>query len=331
MVDVIRKISISKPPASLDMYKSLYMMDYRPYNDHKPPIENHKQMIKLAEAQLKAKEMARPSKSQLPMMYKEDPISQRKETAEGPRTQAAVRSDGKLEMGHTDCSFGPESFQEVQEEQRKYFNTVLPNAECYLSKCYPHPEQTAAHEDKMERTQMPTMPEREASSPSPFYPQPPVTTEQGPGKDDQEGPEFSKRRQSQTWDSYQQFILETCRARQTKAQQNRSMVLGSSVFGKDGSNSDGASTYSTDYKYWSRVHNGRCKAQRNFSKIVLEDGHFNQSPWVSEYKDSYSIFLQKLNWPSHHAMSALCSAVKPITHLSHGLASHKPIPVNTVF
>ncbi|XP_065453322.1 uncharacterized protein LOC135983818 isoform X2 [Chrysemys picta bellii] len=331
MVDVIRKLSISKPPASLDMYKSSYMMDYRPYNDYNPPIENHTQKITLAEAQLKAKEFAQPSKSQPPVMYKEDPVSQRKETAEGPHSPAAVSSDDKLEMGHTGCSFGPESFQEVQEEQRKYFNTVLPNAESYLSKCYPRLEQTAAQEDKTERTQMPAMPERGASSPSPFYPQPSATTEHCPGKDDQEGPVFYKRRQSQTWDSYQQFILETCRARQTKAQQNRSMVLGSSVFGKDCSNSEGASTYSTDYKCWSGVHNGRCKAQRNFSKIVLEDGHFNQSPWVSEYKDSYSIFLQKLNWPSHSAMSALCSAVKPITHLSHGMASHKPIPVNTVF
>ncbi|KAH1169506.1 uncharacterized protein LOC123371628 [Mauremys mutica] len=331
MVDVIRKISISKPPASLDMYKSSYMMDYRPYNDYNPPIENPTQKITLAEAQLKAKEFAQPSKSQPPVMYMEDPVSQRKETAEGPCSQAAVSSDDRLEMDHKGCSFGPESFQEVQEEQRKYFNTVLPNAESYLSKCYPHPEQTAAQEDKTERMQMPAMTERGASSPSPFYPQPSATTELRPGKDDQEGPVFYKRRPSQTWDSYQQFILETCRARQTKAQQNRSMVLGSSVFGKDCSNSDGTSTYSTDYKFWSGVHNGRCKAQRNFSKIVLEDGHFNQSPWVSEYKDSYSIFLQKLNWPSHSAMSALCSAVKPITHLSHGLASHKPIPVNTVF
>ncbi|XP_053887150.1 uncharacterized protein LOC128838736 [Malaclemys terrapin pileata] len=313
------------------MYKSSYMMDYRPYNDYNPPIENHTQKITLAEAQLKAKEFAQPSKSQPPVMYREDPVSQRKETAEGPHSPAAVSTDDKLEMGHTGCSFGPESFQEVQEEQRKYFNTVLPNAESYLSKCYPRLEQTAAQEDKTESTQMPAMPERGASSPSPFYPQPSATTEQCPGKDDQEGPVFYKRRQSQTWDSYQQFILETCRARQTKAQQNRSMVLGSSVFGKDCSNTEGASTYSTDYKCWSGVHNGRCKAQRNFSKIVLEDGHFNQSPWVSEYKDSYSIFLQKLNWPSHSAMSALCSAVKPITHLSHGLASHKPIPVNTVF
>ncbi|XP_065453324.1 uncharacterized protein LOC135983818 isoform X3 [Chrysemys picta bellii] len=266
-----------QPPASLDMYKSSYMMDYRPYNDYNPPIENHTQKITLAEAQLKAKEFAQPSKSQPPVMYKEDPVSQRKETAEGPHSPAAVSSDDKLEMGHTGCSFGPESFQEVQEEQRKYFNTVLPNAESYLSKCYPRLEQTAAQEDKTERTQMPAMPERGASSPSPFYPQPSATTEHCPGKDDQEGPVFYKRRQSQTWDSYQQFILETCRARQTKAQQNRSMVLGSSVFGKDCSNSEGASTYSTDYKCWSGVHNGRCKAQRNFSKIVLEDGHFNHS------------------------------------------------------
>lgn len=58
---------------------------------------------------------------------------------------------------------------------------------------------------------------------------------------------------------------------------------------------------------------------------------FHRHPWVSEYKDSYSVFLRKLNWPSHSAMSALCSAVKPISHLSHGLSSHKPIPVNTAF
>ncbi|XP_067423728.1 protein SPMIP9 isoform X2 [Emydura macquarii macquarii] len=276
MVDVLRKLSISKPPVSLDMYKSSYMMDYRPYNDGKPSIENHSQKIKLGEAQLKAKEFARPSKYQSAVMYKEDSVSQRRETAQGPCIQAAISTD-KLEKGHTGGSFGPESFQEVREDQRKYFNTVLPNAECYLSKCYPITEQMATQEDKMEKTQIPTMPEREASYPSPSYPQPPATPEQCPEKEGQEGPVFYKRRQGQTWDTYPQFILETCRARQTKAQQNKSMVLGSCVFGEDGFNSDGASTYSTDYKRWPGVRNGHCKAQRNFSNIFFEDGHCNHS------------------------------------------------------
>nr|XP_025041404.1 uncharacterized protein LOC112546114 isoform X3 [Pelodiscus sinensis]XP_025041406.1 uncharacterized protein LOC112546114 isoform X3 [Pelodiscus sinensis] len=287
--------------------------------------------IKIAEAQLKAKEFSQLSKYRPPVMCKEYPVSQGKEIAEGLCSQAPVSSDDKLEKGHKGGSFGPESFREVQEEQRKYFNTVLPNANQYLSKCYPHPEQAATQVDKTERTQLSIMPQGEPAASSPLFFQPPEATEQCPGTEGQEGPVSNKRRPRQTWDNYQQFIRETCRARQAKAQQNRSLVLGSSVFREDCCSSDGTSTYSTDYKYWSGVHKEHCKAHKNFSKIVFEDGSLNESPWVSEYKDSYSIFLQKLNWPSPSAMSALCSAVKPITHLSHGLASHQPIPVNAVF
>ncbi|KAG6925376.1 hypothetical protein G0U57_014659 [Chelydra serpentina] len=288
------------------MYKSSYMMDYRPYDDYKPPIENHTQKIKLAEAQLKAKEFAQPSKSQPPVMYKEYPISQRKETTEGPCTQAAVSSDDKLEMGHKGCSFGPESFQEVQEEQRKYFNAVLPNADCYLSKCYPHPEQTAAQEDKAERTQMPTMPEREATSPSPFYPQHPATTEQCPGKDDQEGPVLQAKT-NQTWDTISNLSWRRAEPGKQKLSRTGAWSWGLLCLGKIAAIRMGQAPTAQITKAGPESTMDVAKRRGISQKLSLKMASLTRAPGFQN-KDSYKYFLAEaeLAGSQRHVSSVLC-------------------------
>ncbi|XP_019409036.1 PREDICTED: uncharacterized protein LOC109322422 [Crocodylus porosus] len=316
MEEVMRTLSGSKTPVSLDMYQSSYMTDYRPYGDYRQSAA-HSQKVKSVEAQQDITESAAP----LEYQPADNTVDQRRGTTEGPCLKAANGSGDKLKKSHVGNSSGSESFQTVQ-DQRKYFNSTVSNAESSLPRYY----SPTNHKDKLRRTQTPSPLEKVA-----FYPQSPPTTVQPSGKEEPQGPALCNQEPGHSWDSYQQFIQETCRARQRTAQQNKRRILGSSIFREEHFNIDKRSTYSTDFKQWSGGYDGQCTTHRNVSNIFFQDGCHNQNPWISEYKDNYSIFLKRLNRQSHNSISGLCSPVKPFSHLSHGLSPQKPIAVNMAF
>ncbi|KAH0627052.1 hypothetical protein JD844_002420 [Phrynosoma platyrhinos] len=138
-----------------------------------------------------------------------------------------------------------------------------------------------------------------------------------------------KQEQGQNWNDYQQFLLESRRSNQAQVKEIKKLNQETSVFPRDFIGSTDASTYQRDYKYWPRVRSGCCRANRNFSSLFLEDAYYKDHPWRSEYMDNYNIFLRKLHWSSRNPVSSFCTAVKPITHLSHGMPSQTPIAVNT--
>nr|XP_009684370.1 PREDICTED: uncharacterized protein LOC104151325 isoform X1 [Struthio camelus australis]XP_009684371.1 PREDICTED: uncharacterized protein LOC104151325 isoform X1 [Struthio camelus australis] len=293
MVDAMRKIALSKAPVSLDMYRSLYMTDYRWHKEYQPPTEEYLQKLKSADSQLKAKEFAVPQEQRL-MNYWDNVVGEGREVIPGPCSKVNRLSD------------------DMPEKKQK---------ESYLPKSYPATEATATQEEKLERPQALTKLENELSC-SHCLP----AAVQTPGT---EGMLLHKQELDRGWAAYQQFILETCRARQFKAQENKSMVLGSSVLGEECFDLDCRTTYNTDFQPLPGAHGGHCKANRTLSHIFAEDECFNQNYWVSEYEDSYSVFLRRLNRSSQIPTAGLCSAVKPISHLPHRLSSQKAIAVDT--
>nr|XP_009684373.1 PREDICTED: uncharacterized protein LOC104151325 isoform X3 [Struthio camelus australis] len=196
MVDAMRKIALSKAPVSLDMYRSLYMTDYRWHKEYQPPTEEYLQKLKSADSQLKAKEFAVPQEQRL-MNYWDNVVGEGREVIPGPCSKVNRLSD------------------DMPEKKQK---------ESYLPKSYPATEATATQEEKLERPQALTKLENELSC-SHCLP----AAVQTPGT---EGMLLHKQELDRGWAAYQQFILETCRARQFKAQENKSMVLGSSVLGE---------------------------------------------------------------------------------------------------
>ncbi|XP_052667223.1 uncharacterized protein LOC128152688 [Harpia harpyja] len=122
------------------------------------------------------------------------------------------------------------------------------------------------------------------------------------------------------WVTYQQFTQEMYQTRQHDAQQNRNMILGSSVFVEECFDFDWRSTYKTDFQRWPGAYGGYCRANKSLSHIFPEDEHLNQNHWVSEYKDSYSISLRRLNRSSQIPAVGLYSGLSPRKRIAMGTA-----------
>nr|XP_020662875.1 uncharacterized protein LOC110086342 isoform X2 [Pogona vitticeps]XP_020662876.1 uncharacterized protein LOC110086342 isoform X2 [Pogona vitticeps] len=284
MTDIMQRISLSKPHVDQGMYRTLYMVDYKPYAEHHQwrPMMDPSQRLKL-EAQLKEKELARPVQKK-PVKYVEEPGCQE---VQPPYPVGMVgRASKGLEA--------PPPNQQAQEEQ---WNHSLPLA-----------DPTAIQEKEAER--LAQLADAIALTGNTDVP-------------------CIKQEQGQNWNSYQQFLLENRRANQVQVQEIKRLNLETSVFPRDFIRSTDASTYQRDYKCWPRIRGGFCRANRNFSNLLLEDGYYKNNPWSSEYMDNYNIFLRKLHWTARNPVSSFCSAVQPIPHLSHGMPSQTPIAVNT--
>ncbi|XP_009330177.1 PREDICTED: histamine H2 receptor-like [Pygoscelis adeliae] len=175
------------------MYRSLYRRDYRWCKEYKPPSEEDVQKLQIADSQLKAKEFAVPREERA-MTYSDSVVWQGREVIPAPSIIAS---------GHADDAGGrkPE--------------------ESYLPKYYPATELAAAQAEKSERPQALAEPENELS-----YCQRLPAAAQTAGT---AGMLLHRQKLAPGWATYQQFTLETCQARQHDAQQNRSMILGSSV------------------------------------------------------------------------------------------------------
>ncbi|KGL77228.1 hypothetical protein N309_04290, partial [Tinamus guttatus] len=245
-------------PVSLGMYRSLYTADYGCQQEQQPPSEER--------LELKAKEFAVPQGQRL-MNYWDHVVREGKEVTSSPCSEANRHSDDMPEKQEGSSS-RPESHQQSGKEEQKYFNSILSSAESYLPKYQSVTEERAAQKEKLERPQALTKPEKELS-----YSQCPPAAVQTPGT---EGMLLRKQKLAEGWATYQQFILETCRARQFKAQENRSMVLGSSILGEECFDCDHRSTYKTDFQPLLGARGGYCKANRTFSHIFTEDECFNQ-------------------------------------------------------
>ncbi|XP_053119992.1 uncharacterized protein LOC128330736 [Hemicordylus capensis] len=295
MTDVIQRISLSKPPVSMNMYKTLYMTDYKPFSEYQNelsmPTMDLAQKLKL-EAQLKTKEFAKPTENE-PMKYAEGPSCQEVQ----PPYPSSV--EGRL----LKCQEAPPSFQEIQDDQQKYVNAMIPNTERDL----PYPNPAVIQEKEAEKSAQqtdPCLPAMPGNLDAPC-----IINDLG-----------------QNWANYQQFILENRRASNAQVQEIKKLSLESSAFPADYITSTEPSTYQRDYVHWPRVQSGFCRAHRNYSNLILNDGYYNKDPWMSEYMDNYSIFLRHLNWKSRNAMTSLCSGIH---HHSHVVPSQTSIAVNT--
>ncbi|XP_031965540.1 uncharacterized protein LOC116444334 isoform X3 [Corvus moneduloides] len=67
---------------------------------------------------------------------------------------------------------------------------------------------------------------------------------------------------------------------------------------EDCSNLEWKSIYNQDYQHQMGVHGGFYTEEIRPSPVFPEESRFNYSRWVSEYADSYSIFLKRLDWSS---------------------------------
>ncbi|XP_014822200.1 PREDICTED: uncharacterized protein LOC106902886 [Calidris pugnax] len=110
------------------------------------------------------------------------------------------------------------------------------------------------------------------------------------------------------WPTYWQFAMETSRARQHDAQQNKNMSLSSSALLEEYFDLDWRSTYDTDFQRWPGAHGGHCTANKSISHIFPEDENLSQN-WVSEYKDNYSVFSQRLDQSSPVPAVGLCTVL----------------------
>ncbi|XP_077158755.1 protein SPMIP9 [Paroedura picta] len=287
MMEVMRRVSLSKPPVDMGMYRTLYMMDYQPYTDnHQWP---HAEERLILDAQLKAKEFARPIKQEA-VKYAEDPACQE---VQPPSPTMMMSRVGR-------GSSAPQPSEATEKYLQKDFPAVLPSPQ-------PSPPTKSVAANQAE--------EVERMSPS-------MQPRAVPGSTDIP---CVQRELGQNWDNYQQFLLETQRAQHTQAQETKKLSLGCSVFPPDFISATDASTYQRDYKHWLRVRSGFCRAHRNFSNLLLEDGYYNRDPWMSDYMDNYSIFLQRHNWTLRSPASSFCSATKPVAHLSCGMPSQTPV------
>nr|XP_047904365.1 uncharacterized protein LOC106033904 [Anser cygnoides] len=294
MADAMRKPVHLKPPVSLGMYRSSYKRDYRWCEENQPTSEVYTQKLKFADSQLKAKEFSVPEEPRV-MTYCDNIGGEGRGVTPGP---AAVR--GRKQVG---SASSPQAFQQAQEEQRKRFDSALPLAESYLPRPYPAAELTATRAERLERPQALSELENELPSSQCL-----LAAARAPG-----AAGMLRRRQKLDpgWGTYQHFMLETGRAKQLEAQQNKNMLLGSSVLVEECFDLDRRSTYTTDFQRWPAAHDGCCKANKNLSHVFPEDEHFQQNHWVSEYKDNYSIFLHRLNRAAQEPTTGLCSALKP--------------------
>ncbi|XP_052539006.1 uncharacterized protein LOC128080659 [Tympanuchus pallidicinctus] len=292
--DPMRKPVHSKPPVSLGMYRSMYKKEYKWHEENKPPTEED---VK----KLRAKEFAVPQEPQAMPYYD-------KALGEGRDVTQSEKEEG------TDLS--PSVLQQAHEEQRKHFSSDLPLAESCAPKQYLTTELAATQVDRPERPQALSGQENELSSSQHLQ-----AAAGGPGAT---GMLLYRQKLDPTWGTYQHFMLETGQALRDEAQQNKNVALSSSVSVEECCGHDRRSTYSTDFQHQPAACTGSCIANKNLSHIFTEDERFHQNHWVSEYKDNYSIYLQKLNWASQGHAAEPGSALKP-----QGLPSQSEVSPDT--
>ncbi|XP_029863788.1 uncharacterized protein LOC115338888 [Aquila chrysaetos chrysaetos] len=297
MVDTRRKTVHSKPPVSPDMYRSLYKRDYPWCKQYKPPNKEDMQKLQIADSQLKAKEFAVPCEERA-MIYSDSVVRERRQVIPAPSRKASSRAS---DAGGRQAEGSASSLKALQ--QRKHFTSALPSAESYLPKYYSATKPAATQAEKLERLQALAERENELS-----YCQRLPAAAQTTGT---AGMFLRRQKLAPGWVTYQQFTQEMYQTRQHDAQQNRNMVLGSSVFVEECFDFDWRSTYKTDFQRWPGACGGYCRANKSLSHIFPEDEHLNQNRWVSEYKDSYSISLQRLNWSSQIPAVGLHSGLSP--------------------
>ncbi|XP_061322532.1 uncharacterized protein LOC133276065 isoform X1 [Pezoporus flaviventris] len=205
MVDTMGKPEHSKPPVSLDMYKSLYKKDYQWCEEYKLPSDIQK--LQVADAQLKAKEFAVPQERPV-IPYSDSVVRQRREVIPAPSVEAISHDDGA--GGRT-----PDSSRALQ--QGKHFASLLPAAESYLPKHYPASQLA----EKAEKLQALSELENELSCCQHL----PVAA-QAAGT---AGKLLPRRKLVPAWATYQQFIRETSRKSQNNGLQIKLRNVGSSV------------------------------------------------------------------------------------------------------
>ncbi|GAB0187981.1 hypothetical protein GRJ2_001263400 [Grus japonensis] len=264
MVDTKRKTAHSKLPVSPGMYRSLYKRDYRWCEEYEPPNEEDVQKLQIADSQLKAKEFAIPREERA-MTYSDSVVRERRELIPALSIKASSCADGAGGRKPEGSTSGPKALQ-----QRKHFTSALPVAESCLPKYYPATELAATQAEKSGRLRALAEPENELS-----YCQHLPAAAQTAGT---AGMLLCRQKLAPGWATYRQFTLEMCRARQRDAQQNRSMIMDSSVL--------------MEGQWMEAVVDVLCRNR-----------------WVSEYKDNYSIFLRRLNRSSQTPSAELCSGL----------------------
>ncbi|ETE71520.1 Jem1, partial [Ophiophagus hannah] len=136
MTDITQRISLSRPPLKRSMYKTLYMMDYKPYEEFQsqlPMMDLSKvknknlhlvhclcnlilQKLQL-ETQLKKKEFERLVEKE-PVKYAEEPICQEVEPPYPVKIHESLSSNQEA----------PLAFQQVEKDQEKYHLLSEPTA-----------------------------------------------------------------------------------------------------------------------------------------------------------------------------------------------------------
>ncbi|KAF4791317.1 hypothetical protein TURU_132300 [Turdus rufiventris] len=98
--------------------------------------------------------------------------------------------------------------------------------------------------------------------------------------------------------TYQQFAQDLYQERLYNADQNKQHNMNSSVLIQDSSAPDWKSVYQQDYQRRGGIPSELYTEEIRPSPVFPEENRFNESRWVTEYADSYSIFLKRLDWSS---------------------------------
>ncbi|XP_058694236.1 uncharacterized protein LOC131578931 [Poecile atricapillus] len=98
--------------------------------------------------------------------------------------------------------------------------------------------------------------------------------------------------------TYQQFAQDLYLEGLHNADKYKTKNRSSSVLMRDYSDLEWKSVYKQDFEPWKGVRGALYTEEIRPSPVFPEDNRFNESRWVSEYADSYSIFLKRLDWSS---------------------------------
>ncbi|XP_032917020.1 uncharacterized protein LOC116996983 [Catharus ustulatus] len=98
--------------------------------------------------------------------------------------------------------------------------------------------------------------------------------------------------------TYQQFAQDLYQERQYNADQNKHNNMSSSVLIQDSSDPDWKSVYQQDYQRRKGIPSELYTEEIRPSPVFPEENRFNEGRWVTEYADSYNIFLKRLDWSS---------------------------------
>ncbi|XP_026535595.1 uncharacterized protein LOC113420053 [Notechis scutatus] len=118
MTDTMQRISLSRPPMKKSMYNTLYMMDYKPYEEFQSelPMMDLSKKLQL-ETQLKKKEFERLVEKE-PMKYAEEPICREVEPPYPVKIDESLSSNQEA----------PLAFLQVERDQEKYHLPSEPTA-----------------------------------------------------------------------------------------------------------------------------------------------------------------------------------------------------------